>query len=100
VKPSTATTVTGAFGPSITASHTGSFGPHKLDAVYIESMGLQTLVSLSQFCNAGNKYVGVFTDTEYRMYTRASAEPALKLLAAQGREAERGDVKNGIYVRS
>jgi Zinc finger C-x8-C-x5-C-x3-H type (and similar) len=100
VKASTATTVTGAFGPTITASHTGSFGPHGLDAVYIKSMGPQTLVSLSQFCNAGNKYVGVFTDTEYRMYDRASAEPALKLLAANGREAERGNVKNGIYVRS
>jgi hypothetical protein len=97
VKPSTSTTVT---GPSITASHTGSFGPHGLDAVYIKSMGPQTLVSLSQFCNAGNKFVGVFTDTEYRIYDRASAEPALKLLATKGREAERGNVRNGIYVRS
>lgn len=99
VKPSTATTVTGAFGPTITATHTGSFGPHNLDAVYIQSMGPQTLVSLSQFCNAGNKFVGVFTDTEYRMYDRASAEPALKLLATR-REAERGNVRNGVYVRS
>ena len=100
VKPAPSTTVTGAFGPSINASHTGSFGPHGLDAIYIKTMGPQTLVSLSQFCSAGNKFIGVFTDTEYRMYDRASAEPALKLLAIKGVEAERGNVRNGIYVRS
>ena len=100
VRQSTATTVTGAFRPTITATRTGSFGPHGLDAMYIKSMGPQTLVSLSQFCNAGNKFVGVFTDTEYRIYDRSSAEPALKLLAAKGIEAERGNVRNGIYVRS
>jgi hypothetical protein len=100
VKPSNGTTVTGAFGPTITATHTGSFGPHGLDAVYIKSMGPQTLVSLSQLCNAGNKFVGVLSDTEYWIYDRASAEPALKLLAHKGREAERGNVRNGIYVRS
>lgn len=100
VKPSTGTTVTGAFGPTIKATHTGSFGPHGLDAVYIKSMGPQTLVSLSQLCSAGNKFVGVFTDTEYRIYDRKSANPALHLLAANGREAERGTVKNGIYIRS
>ena len=108
VRQSTATTVTGAFRPTITATRTGSFGPHGLDAMYIKSMGPQTLVSLSQFCChcpsdtrvTGNKFVGVFTDTEYRMYDRSSAEPALKLLAAKGIEAERGNVRNGIYVRS
>ena len=100
VKPSHATTVTGAFGPAIKPTHTGSFGPHGLDAVYIKSMGPQTLVSLSQFCNAGNQFIGVFTPTEYRMYDLTSALPALDSLAAKGIEAERGTVRNGIYVRS
>ena len=100
VKPSHTTTVTGAFGPAIKPSHTGSFGPHNLDAVYIKSMGPQTLVSLSQFCNAGNKFIGIFTPTEYRMYDASSAMPALKLLNANGIIAERGTVQNGIYVRS
>ena len=100
VKPSHTTTVTGAFGPAIKPSHTGSFGPHKLDAVYIKSMGPQTLVSLSQFCNAGNKFIGIFTPTEYRMYDASSAMPALNLLNANGIVAERGTVQNGIYVRS
>ena len=63
-------------------------------------MGPQTLVSLSQFCNAGNQFVGVFTPTEYRMYDLTSALPALNILAAKGIEAERGTVRNGIYIRS
>ena len=100
VKPSHTTTVTGAFGPAIKPSHTGTFGPHNLDAVFIKSMGPQTLVSLSQFCNAGNKVIGNFTPTEYRMYDASSAMPALKLLSARGIVAERGTVQNGIYVRS
>ena len=100
VKPSHTTTVTGAFGPAIKPSHTGTFGPHNLDAVFIKSMGPQTLVSLSQFCNAGNKFIGIFTPTEYRMYDASSAMPALKLLSARGIVAERGTVQNGIYVRS
>ena len=101
VQPSNTTTiVSGAFGPPIKPSHTGTFGPHKLEALYIKSMGPQTLVSLSQFCNAGNQFVGVFTPTEYRMYDLTSALPALNILAAKGIEAERGTVRNGIYIRS
>ena len=100
VQPSYTTTVTGAFGPAIKPSHTGTFGPHNLDAVYIKSMGPQTLVSLSQFCNAGNKFIGIFTPTEYRMYDATSAMPALQLLNKKGIVAERGTVQNGIYVRS
>ena len=100
VQPSHTTTVTGAFGPAIKPSHTGTFGPHNLDAVYIKSMGPQTLVSLSQYCNAGNKFIGIFTPTEYRMYDASSAMPALKLLSAHGVLAERGTVENGIYVRT
>jgi hypothetical protein len=100
VKPNLHTTVNGAFGPAIKPTHVGQFGPHKLDAVYIKSMGPQTLVSLSQFCNAGNQFIGVFTPTEYRMYDLQSALPALNLLTVHGKEAERGAVRNGIYVRS
>lgn len=90
VKPNLHTTVNGAFGPAIKPTHVGQFGPHKLDAVYIKSMGPQTLVSLSQFCNAGNQFIGVFTPTEYRMYDLQSAMPALSLLTTHGKEAERG----------
>ena len=95
VKPSFDTTVTSAFGPAIKPTHTGIFGPHDLDAVYIKSIGPQTLVSLSKFCNAGNHFVGVFTPTEYRMYDLTSALPALDSLAYKGIEAERGTVRNG-----
>ena len=95
-------TVTGAFGPSTAPTHTGSLGPLNLDAVYIEGMGAQTLVSLSQFCaggTSGTKYIGVFTPTEYRMYEMKSALSSLSTLAKTGKEAERGKVQNGIYVR-
>ena len=99
VQPAHETTVTGAFGPSIKPTHTGKFGPLKLDAVYIKTMGPQTLVSLSQYCNAGNQFIGVFTPTEYRMYDLQSALPALKALTDKGVLSERGTVKNGIYIR-
>ena len=93
-------TVTGAFGPSTAPSHTGKLGPLNLDAVHIEGMGKQT--QLSQFCAGGTtgvKYIGVFTPTEYRMYEMHSALPILSTLAKTGKEAERGSVQNGIYVR-
>ena len=82
--------------------HTGQFGPLGLDAVYIESMGSHTLVSLSQYCRggtSGRQHIGVFTPQGYRMYDLTSALPALKILAAQAKESERGTVVNGIYMR-
>ena len=95
-------TVTGAFGPSTSPTHTGKLGPLNLDAVHTEGMGKQTLVSLSQFCaggTTGTKYIGVFTPTEYRMYEMHSAVLILSTLAKTGKKAERGSVQNGIYIR-
>ena len=95
-------TVNGAFGPSVNPTHTGTLGPLNLPAVHIDGMGSQTLVSLSQFCaggTTGTKYIGVFTPTEYRMYEMQSALSVLSTLARTGKEAERGRVKNGIYIR-
>jgi hypothetical protein len=102
VKPCKDVTVSGAFGPSTTPTHAGTFGPLNLDAVHIKGMGSQTLVSLSQFCaggTTGQKFIGVFTPTEYRMYDMLSALPVIAELAKHGQEAERGSVQNGIYVR-
>ena len=102
VRPCHDITVTGAFGPSTAPTQAGKFGPLNLDAVHIEGMGSQTLVSLSQFCaggSTGTKYIGVFTPTEYRMYDMLTALPILSDLARHGKEAERGNVQNGIYVR-
>ena len=84
VQPNANTTVSGAFGPSIQPTHTGDFGPLGLDAVYIESMGSHTLVSLSQYCRggkSGKQHIGVFTPQGYRMYDLQSALPALTLAA-------------------
>lgn len=64
--------------------------------------GSQTLLSLSQFCaggTSGQKFIGVFTPTECRMYHMLSALPVIAELAKLGLEAERGSVQNGIYVR-
>ena len=102
VQPNANTTVSGAFGPSIQPTHTGEFGPLGLDAVYIESMGSHTLVSLSQYCRggkSGKQHIGVFTPQGYRMYDLQSALPALKTLATQAKESERGTVVNRIYMR-
>ena len=95
-------TVNGAFGPFVNPAHTGTFGPLNLPAVHIDGMGSQTLVSLSQFSaggTTGTKYIKVFTPTEYRMYEMQSALSVLSTLARTGKEAERGRVQNGIYVR-
>ena len=65
-------------------------------------MGSHTLASLSQYCRGGKsrrQHIGVFTPQGYRMYDLQSALPALKILAAQAMESERGTVVNGIYMR-
>ena len=77
--------------------------PNTLSIISTDSTDLsQTLVSLSQFCaggTTGTKYIGVFTPTEYRMYEMQSALSVFSTLAKTGKEAERGRVQNGIYVR-
>ena len=52
--------VQGAFGPSTLPTHRGKLGPLGLDAIVIESMGHQTLISLSQCCQGGDS--GNITD--------------------------------------
>ena len=93
--------VQGAFGPSIQPSKRGKLGPLGLDAIVIDGMGHQTLVSLSQYCQGGDSgipHVGVFTGTDFRMFELASTLPAIKLFSEIGIETTRGTVKGGIYI--
>ena len=93
--------VQGAFGPSTQPSKRGKLGPLGLDAIMIDGMGHQTLVSLSQYCQGGDSgvpHVGVFTDTVFRMFELASTLPAIKLFSEIDVETTRGTVKGGIYI--
>ena len=81
--------VQGAFGISIQPSKRGKLGPLGLDAIVIDGMGHQTLVSLSQYCQGGDSgvpHVGVFTGTDFRMSEVASTLPAIKLFSEIGIE--------------
>jgi hypothetical protein len=94
--------VQGAFGPATQPAHRGKLGPLGLDAIVIDGMGAQTLVSLSQFCEGGDtgvRYAGVFTHTDFRMFRLDSILPQLSDLSRSGDEVVRGTVKNGIYVQ-
>jgi hypothetical protein len=93
--------VQGAFGPSIQPSKRGKLGPLGLDAIVIEGMGHQTLVSLSQYCQGGDSgvpHAGIFTGSDFRMFSLESILPALKLISEIGVETTRGTVKGGIYI--
>ena len=64
VEPCGTLSVQGAFGPSTQPAHRGKLGPLGLDAILLEGMGNQTLISLSAYLAGGNtniKYAGMFT---------------------------------------
>jgi hypothetical protein len=96
-----ALSVQGAFGPSIQPSKRGKLGPLGLDAIVIDGMDHQVLVSLSQYCQggtSGKQHAGLFTGTDFRMFELSSILPALKLLSEIGIETTRGTVQGGIYI--
>jgi hypothetical protein len=94
--------VSGAFGPSTQAAHSGKLGPLGLDAIVIPGLGHQTLVSLSLFCeggDSGKKFVGLFTHADFRIFEIETILPEVSLIAQNGVEVVRGTVQNGIYVQ-
>ena len=94
--------VQGAFGPSTQPAHRGKLGPLGLDAIVIDGMGSQTLISLSQFCqggDSGKQYAGIFTATDFRMFELKTILPALRTISTTGTEVTRGTVQGGIYIQ-
>ena len=92
----------GAFGPSTQPAHRGKLGPLGLDAIVIDGMGHQTLISLSQFCQggeSGKQYAGIFTATDFRMFELKTILPALRTISTTGTEVTRGTVQGGIYIQ-
>ena len=94
--------VQGAFGPSTQPAHRGKLGPLGLDAIVIDGMGQQTLISLSQYCqggDSGKQYAGIFTATDFRMFELKTILPALRTISTTGTEVTRGTVQGGIYIQ-
>jgi hypothetical protein len=94
-------TAQGAFGPSIQPSKRGKLGPLGLDAIIIDGMGHQTFVSLSQYCQGGDSgvpHTGIFTESDFCIFSLASIVPAQKLIFEIGVETTRGTVKGGIDI--
>ena len=101
VEPCGTFSVQGAFGPSTQPAHRGKLGPLGLDAILLEGMGNQTLISLSAYLAGGNtdiKYAGMFTPTEFRIYDMKTIISAIQLMSTIGTESTRGSVQGGIYV--
>lgn len=101
VEPCSALSVQGAFGPSTQPQHRGKLGPLGLEAIVLEGMGNQTLISLSAYLaggTTGTTYAGVFTPTEFRIYDFKTILPAISMMSTIGTESTRGTVQGGIYV--
>lgn len=90
--------IQGAFGPPTRPTLKGELGPLKLDTVVIETMGHQTIISVSQVCQLG--HIAVFTAVDFRVYKLDSVLTALKVLAHEGKEVARGTVQNGLYIQT
>ena len=91
---------TPAFGPPITSTASGTYGPLNLDIILMEGMQ-ETLVSVSQLCQGGlsNKQnVVIFTSEGMRCFTHESSREALQLIDKLGHEVIRGYINNGVYV--
>lgn len=102
VTPCGTLSVQGAFGPAAQPAHRGKLGPLNLDAIVLEGMGNQTLVSLSSYCaggDTGTQHVGIFTATDFRMYELRTVLPALSTITEIGTETTRGTVQGGIYIQ-
>ena len=89
-----------AFGPPITPTQRGSYGPLKLDTVVIDNMP-DTLLSVSQICNGGKSQspnIAVFTSEGVRIYNRVSVSTELQAMNSKGIEILRGYMSDGIYT--
>ena len=102
VTPCGTLTVQGAFGPAAQPVHRGKLGPLNLDAIVLDGMGNQTLISLSSYCAGGDtgvQHVGVFTATDFRMFKLFTVLFAISNMTEIGTETTRGTVQGGIYVQ-
>ena len=91
-----------AFGPPLTPTQRGEFGPLGLETLIIPGMP-DTLISVSQLCNggiSGVQHVAVFTTEGVRAFTFDSIREALQLMDQSGQEVLRGFISDGIYVSS
>ena len=91
---------TPAFGPPITSTASGTYGPLDLDIILMEGMQ-ETLVSVSQLCQGGQsncQNIVIFTSEGMRCFTLESSRTALQLIDKVGQEVIRGYISNGVYV--
>ena len=91
---------TPAFGPPITSTASGTYGPLDLDIILMKGMQ-ETLVSVSQLCQGGTsncQNIVIFTSEGMRCFTYESSRTALQLVDQVGVEVVRGYISNGVYI--
>ena len=89
-----------AFGPPITPTQRGNYGPLQLDTILIDNIR-DTLLSVSQICNGGKSNsanTAVFTSEDVRIYNRASVSQQLQSMNNNGKEILCGFMSDGIYT--
>jgi hypothetical protein len=66
----------------------------KLEAVVIDGMGDNTIISVSQVCKLG--YIAVFNDKQFKVYKADIIKNALKVLDLEGKAVAYGKMENGL----
>jgi hypothetical protein len=69
----------------------------KLETVVIDSMGSNTIISVSQVCKLG--YIAIFNDKQFKVYKADNVKNALKVLDLEGKPVALGKMENGLYYQ-
>ena len=90
-------TVTAAFGETITPSEMGDLPPDMLPTIVIEGMKDMTLLSVSQAC--AQNMCGIITSRDCSFCGLKEIQPHLAQISKIREMKLRGEVEDGLYIQ-